>query len=213
MSPAELADEYGCTNGHVRNTLRELREDDLADRVGRGQYVALDSDESAEMDSESPEMPTPTAPDEGEEVDTDFPEGGEARSEDHDTTDQGDQEDDEAMVSEDELAQQRDQWSLADDRDDDDQEESDDGEQEDVEDEPEPVAVEQQQTAGIPIPVGKTTLFVGVAALAAVVIWYTMVKESDSGGDDEQEQQAQQSQQTPSGSGLTGTAPSAMGGD
>lgn len=44
MAPAELANEYGCTNGHVRNLLADLMDEGEAERVGRGQYVAAESE-------------------------------------------------------------------------------------------------------------------------------------------------------------------------
>ena len=40
MSPAELAGEYGCSNGHVRNVLRDLLRENEVGRVDRGEYVA-----------------------------------------------------------------------------------------------------------------------------------------------------------------------------
>lgn len=51
MSPAELAEEYGCTNGHVRNLLSDLLEEGEVQRVAHGQYEATEDDE----DDESPE--------------------------------------------------------------------------------------------------------------------------------------------------------------
>jgi hypothetical protein len=40
MSPSELAEEYGCSNGHVRNLMPDLVEDGVCDRVGHGKYIA-----------------------------------------------------------------------------------------------------------------------------------------------------------------------------
>lgn len=51
MSPAELADEYGCSNGHVRNVLSDLLDDDKVGRVDIGEYVAPPPEDA---DSEPP---------------------------------------------------------------------------------------------------------------------------------------------------------------
>jgi len=43
MSPAELADEYDCTNGHIRNVLADLRDEGEVKRVARGKYTEPES--------------------------------------------------------------------------------------------------------------------------------------------------------------------------
>lgn len=179
LSPAELADEYGCTNGHLRNTLRELREDDLADRVGRGQYVALDAEESADMDSEGPAVPTLTTTDAEPEVGADFPEGGGPQSEDTDTTETDDPEG-ETVPTEDELEQQRDQWTL----------EEDEDEQEDVDEDRDAGVVEDDDAVGgIPIPVSPKVLIAGSLVLLLAVYWFRV---RPAGEDDEEDDETAQ---------------------
>jgi hypothetical protein len=97
MSPAELAEEYGCTNGHVRNLLSDLREDGTVQRVAHGQYEAVEDegdDADAELLSELPtdsegnaETGTDDGPPEETAEETPEPTGGQAPSEDHDTED------------------------------------------------------------------------------------------------------------------------------
>lgn len=48
VSPMDLADEYGCTNGHMRNCLADLVEKGVADRAGRGKYI------STQVENEEP---------------------------------------------------------------------------------------------------------------------------------------------------------------
>jgi hypothetical protein len=45
LSPSELAEEYGCSNGHCRNVVAKLRKEGTIRRVGDGLYE-LASDES-----------------------------------------------------------------------------------------------------------------------------------------------------------------------
>lgn len=107
MSPAELAGEYGCTNGHIRNELADLREEGRVYRVGRGEYVdASTHDDGAEPDAEAdvdPEM-WPSPPGTGEDAETDAEpdpsaDGG-PLSEDLATEDQDDRDGGEAVVEE-----------------------------------------------------------------------------------------------------------------
>jgi hypothetical protein len=51
VQPAELADEYGCSAGHMRNTLRDLMDEGEIIRIDRGQYVDASAG-AAEMDTE-----------------------------------------------------------------------------------------------------------------------------------------------------------------
>lgn len=100
MSPAELAEEYGCSNGHVRNLMSDLRDEGVVRRVGHGQYETVDDEEDGadpdlpeemvadpvgnaeeETDDEGPEEPAEEAPEETSE-----PADGEARSEGLDGT-------------------------------------------------------------------------------------------------------------------------------
>lgn len=39
VTAADLANEYGCSAGHMRRTLRELTRNGLAVRVNRGEYL------------------------------------------------------------------------------------------------------------------------------------------------------------------------------
>jgi hypothetical protein len=55
MAPAELAEEYGCTNGHVRNLLADLRGEGAVERVGHGQYSAGTSEDDDGDEAVSPE--------------------------------------------------------------------------------------------------------------------------------------------------------------
>lgn len=49
LSPAGLADEYGCGGSHMRSVLSELARQGEVDRVAQGQYVATEAE--AETDS------------------------------------------------------------------------------------------------------------------------------------------------------------------
>lgn len=56
MSPAELAEEYGCSNGHMRNVLADLLDAGVVERVHHGQYTTAGDDaedESEEVDAEA----------------------------------------------------------------------------------------------------------------------------------------------------------------
>jgi len=97
MSPAELAEEYGCTNGHVRNLLSDLRDEEVVQRVGHGQYEAAPDDSDGETadlsadlqpESEGNAQATTEAsePDETPQ-ETSEPVAGPARLEDRDTED------------------------------------------------------------------------------------------------------------------------------
>lgn len=102
MSPAELAGEYGCTNGHIRNLMMDLVDDGVAERVERGQYTLVGGGEDGEdaevsaVDEAEPEgnvggtedaRPPDLTPQE-----TVSPADGEARSEDPGTGDPEDRE-------------------------------------------------------------------------------------------------------------------------
>lgn len=52
MAPAELANEYGCTNGHLRNLLSDLMDEGVVERPRHGRYV-LASGGEADDDAES----------------------------------------------------------------------------------------------------------------------------------------------------------------
>jgi hypothetical protein len=96
MSPADLAEEYGCTNGHIRNLLSDLRDMGEVERVAHGQYEATADD----GDGDTPELPAElradsegnaeaerddTPPDETAQ-ETGEPVDGQVQSVDHDTT-------------------------------------------------------------------------------------------------------------------------------
>lgn len=210
LSPAELADEYGCTNGHVRNTLRELREDDLADRVGRGQYVALDADESADMDSEGPAVPTPTTTDAEPEEGADFPEDGGPQSEDTDTAETAGPEQSDPFEGRERLREfvekQNDpelREDIIEDLDDPSVDVHDsiggsfdqwESEQEDVDEDRDAGVVEDSDgVGGIPIPVSPKVLIAGSLVLLLAVYWFRV---RPAGEDDEEDDEtAQQGQQ------------------
>jgi len=96
MSPADLAEEYDCTNGHIRNLLADLRSEGAVQRVGHGEYVAavddgdgepadLQADLQPESEGNAQEETDDTPPDETAQ-ETPEPVAGPARSEDPDTT-------------------------------------------------------------------------------------------------------------------------------
>jgi len=97
MSPAELAEEYGCTNGHVRNLLSDLRDEEAVQRVGHGQYEAVEDGEDGEDVDLLADLPAEPEGNAQEETDDGSPEetaqetpepvDGQARSEDRDTED------------------------------------------------------------------------------------------------------------------------------
>lgn len=94
LSPSEMAEEYGCSNGHVRNILQDLLDEGVVKRPRRGKYVLADGG-GAEMDSEA--AADDLADSEGNDTSDGGPEygavaeedhaGGEARSEGPDTSD------------------------------------------------------------------------------------------------------------------------------
>jgi hypothetical protein len=219
MAPADLAGEYGCSNGHARNVLSDLLSDGEVARVGRGEYVApppedadSETDVLAGVPAEIRESGAAVEDSESEEVqaDSDAPgndrhEDGEARSEDRDTTG-GDQESDDEMPTEEELERQREQ---AVDEDDEGNEEADESEEIDVDDGGEgtdesggswrgPVGVEAARDAdsegagGIPLPVSTTTLFAGVALVLVVMYWYS---KQSGGSEPEQSEEQEEPQQ------------------
>jgi len=100
MSPAELATEYGCRNGHIRNILADILRDGAAERVDRGQYVAADADASLadsevrpDMQAEMGESTEADTSDEGTDADAYPSADGEVPSEDTDTKVEDDRED------------------------------------------------------------------------------------------------------------------------
>lgn len=44
LSPAELSEEYDCTNGYMRDILSDLNSEGVAERVTTGRYVLADAD-------------------------------------------------------------------------------------------------------------------------------------------------------------------------
>ena len=55
ISPATLADEYGCSGGHMRSVLCDLVRDGYAERIAHGRYVEGPGPESREPDIQSNE--------------------------------------------------------------------------------------------------------------------------------------------------------------
>ena len=175
LSPSELASEYGCSDGHVRNILADLMDEGVAERVGRGQYVDTTS-ETADVeadvvtDFEPDTFGVAEATTSGEETDSspDPSADGGPRSEDRDTTDEDDQ---------------------------------GDGETESVgEIEDESVAA---SGGGIPLPVDPRTLMLVVALLAVAYVGYKVVSDS-SDQDDEEEEQVDAQAAVPRTSGMMG---------
>jgi len=55
ISPATLADEYGCSGGHMRSVLCDLVRDGYAERIAHGRYVEGQGPENQEADIQSNE--------------------------------------------------------------------------------------------------------------------------------------------------------------
>lgn len=185
MSPSELAEEYGCTNDHVRHVLTELRDEGKIERPRFGWYTSSQPASDGDEDTEDPQS------------DTDFLSGGGPRSEDLATEDQGAQ-DGETVPSKNELDRQREQY--ADDEPDDDRDEQDEPDDDHDADEVE----ETSESVGIPIPVDGTTLMFVAAGVLVVALLYAYTQ-ADSGSESvttEQPEQDQQDDQEPSGGGL-----------
>ncbi|MBX0306064.1 hypothetical protein [Haloarcula salinisoli] len=97
MAPAELAEEYGCTNGHVRNLLSDLRDEGEVERVAHGQYAAVSDEEAGDAAEGLADLQADSAGNAQEETEATEPEetaqetpeptGGQAPSEDRDTED------------------------------------------------------------------------------------------------------------------------------
>jgi hypothetical protein len=68
LRPAQMADEYDCTPGHMRDALLELRNDRKVERVGRGEYAltggdhaGFEADENGDGDSSETDADSPTS--------------------------------------------------------------------------------------------------------------------------------------------------------
>lgn len=217
MSPAEIANEYGCTNGHLRNVLRDLRSEGPVERVRRGKYTVSETDADGSDSEMEPDVETDgevsayrESGDESAGIDSDPSVDGGPQSPDTDTRDRDDG-NEEPMPSDEEIERQQELVEEArdgdqeDDVDGDDQEELVEDSSEPVEDshrpadelgrtfdeEDEEIGVDEEP-AGIPIPVSSTTLFVGVAVLLAIVIWWSRRDRSSSEDDEEEEPQDEQ---------------------
>jgi hypothetical protein len=53
LSPAELADTYGCRKGYMRSVVADLAGEGVIDRVGRGRYVIEEGDGSERPSDEN----------------------------------------------------------------------------------------------------------------------------------------------------------------
>jgi len=216
MGPADLADEYGCSNGHARNVLSDLLSDGEVARVGRGEYVAPPpEDEDAETDvlagvpADIRESGAAAEDSEDEQMQADSDsegnghrEDGPARSEDRAGTG-GDQEGSE-MPTGDELERQREQVVDEDDEGDESEEigaeedgdDSGEGTDEYAGDGPEAVAVETvedvdgEESGGIPVPVSSTKLVVGVGLALLIVMWWA--RQQNQKSEESQEEQEQE---------------------
>lgn len=194
LTPSMLADDYGCTHGHMQDVLRES--EDII-RVDHGEYAlsaqveARDGATRNRADSEGEATSKAGNGASGEDREKPRPQsGGPARSVDTDTTGQAGQESGTetlpAMPSQSELDRQR---ELAEhDRD------GDQGESE-VDDELEVV----EESVGFDLPVSSTALFVGLAAFLAFAVWRAQKRREsqqsgqESGQNDQQSGQGQES--------------------
>jgi len=163
LSPSALAEEYGCSGDHMRHCLGDLVEDQIAERVGHGQYTAgepaVEHEERTDSQGEDSSENTEDMGDIGPSVD------GPAPSEDPDTTDQN------PVVDEEERADVDLSGSENDDSDDLDEDRAADG-------------------SGVPTG---WVIIAGFALLAAVVLVSSMSQsgESEDDGDGEQEESTQ----------------------
>jgi hypothetical protein len=210
MSPAELADEYGCTNGHVRNTLADLREQDRVKRVQRGKYV--DSESAPDVPDVDIEAEMPPNTEDGAESETrDGDVQGEADpsadggplSVDTDTPVEADREDGDSMPTDEEYQQQREAYrdgSEADESDGEDEaadEAESDGESGEV-----VVETVEEAEVDLPLPVDPRTLMMVVAAAALAWLAYQAVQSSPepaSEGSEQEPDAAQEPDEVPGG--------------
>lgn len=68
MSPSEMSEEYGCSNGHMRNTMAELASNGVIERVSPGKYVSAVEADSRD-DGERPASFDEIVPDSDESLD------------------------------------------------------------------------------------------------------------------------------------------------
>ena len=61
MSPAKLADGYGCSGGHMRSVLCDLVRDGEAERIAHGRYIEGPGPESREPDIQAGKTAQDTA--------------------------------------------------------------------------------------------------------------------------------------------------------
>lgn len=60
MAPAELAGEYGCSSGHMRNVLHEMRENGAVSRPAMGRYESPPgADIGVDADGAADDLPKP----------------------------------------------------------------------------------------------------------------------------------------------------------
>lgn len=197
VKPAELADEYGCSSGHMRNILRELMDEGEVVRVDRGEYAdASAADVESAVEDTGGESAIPDAPTVDEDASPSEPE---------------------AMPTDEEYREQHDL----------DGDESDDQEEEvsDDQDDEKP-AIEEEDIADVEAPSGaagaaaagaaglsllgdrdgvNVWLIVGGVALAVLVY---MIVSSDGGGDQSddgtEESVEEESVEQTTGGGLRG---------
>jgi hypothetical protein len=204
VTPSTLADEYDCSNGHMQDTLRDLHDEGLVERVARGEYALAEDADRAEVGS-----------DEGNGPVSMLPAGGPAQSPDTDTTagDQGGGEDGEGVecpvdgcdFEADGPLSLRGHANSALDHNWEDVKEAMDGGGDGPGDEgaeppemgePEIVDVDELEESGddvdgpggIPLPVSSTTLVVGVASVFLVIVLWSYLRADGS----ESEQQPQE---------------------
>jgi len=99
FTPSELADEYGCGNGHMRHCLRDLLDSGTVERIERGVYAHGDAEietnsgteDGGEFPSEETQLPAPAVDTDDTEEDCPSADGG-PRSRDTDTEESGDTE-------------------------------------------------------------------------------------------------------------------------
>jgi hypothetical protein len=189
LRPCQLAEEYDCTNSHMRRALMELKRDGRAERVAHGEYTSPEDGKNTDADAdESVFSAFSTLRDERPSG------GGPVQSEDLDGG-AGDQGGGDSMPTADELERQRELAGDSEGGDDDraDRADRDDDQDDDVDGPGDSTGGSDGDGpggagGGIPIPVSSWALVGGAVAL--VLLLMVVRGSSDGGGSaDEEEDQ------------------------